>query len=156
MSNKRLVLTIMAIVLLSFVCFFSFIAMHYWDIDPVGRYDLTPGQQEKIARALGFDLAPGETLTAYYYPSVWPGTIEMLSVHTSFGRNHYVERGDPGLKKVQGMINNQWEPWLSHFIFWGSLAAEAILIKRLISIAVKRRKAKREQTNFTPKEDITP
>ena len=145
-SNKRLVLIIAAIVLLSFVCFFFGVIMLFTggDIDPVGRYGLTPGQQEKIAQALGFDLAPGETLTAYYYPSIWPGTIEMLWVHTSGGRGGYVERGDPRLKKVQGTINNEWEPWLVHFIFWGSLAAEAVLITKLISIAVNRRKAKKD------------
>ena len=139
MSNIRLTLTIAALALLPFVCFFSYIGMVFSDIDPVGRRDFTPAQQEKIARALGFVLAPDEALTACYYPGAWPGTVEALWV-----KGLYLERGDARLKKVQGIINNQWEPWLASIIFLGSLVAEAVLIAALIVTIAKRRKAKKE------------
>ena len=145
MSNKRLALMIAAIALLLPVCFFSYVLMHFGDIDPDSRYDFTPAQQEKIARALGFVIAPGGKLTAYYYPGVWPGTIEALWVNAPGRAELYIERGDARLKKVQGIINNQGEPWLFCIIFCGSLVTEAVLIAALIVTIVKRRKARKEK-----------
>ena len=70
------VLAILAIVFIHVVWwFFVEIGSFFYLEGPHRRSDFTAKQQVEIARALGFDIAPGETLTVYYYAGFWPKTV---------------------------------------------------------------------------------
>jgi len=70
------ILAILAFVFIHVVWFFvlGFVGFFCWE-GWFTRDDLTAEQQTEIAWALGFDLAPGETLTVSYYAGFWPKTI---------------------------------------------------------------------------------
>jgi len=53
----------------------GFVGFFCWE-GPHQRSDFTAEQQAEIARTLGFDIVPGETLTVYYYAGFWPKTID--------------------------------------------------------------------------------
>jgi len=168
MKSDNLALTIVAIVLFPFVCFFilgfaGFFVSEGW----YTREDLTAGQQKEIAYALGYDLGPDETLSINYYVGFWPGTIEwMWGEITSIPlKEDFLARchektefdweydyayfdaygGSDKLKKAERMINNRWEPWVLQFFFWSVVAAEAVLIVKLIIKLIQRRKQKKEK-----------
>jgi len=80
MKSDNLALTIAAIIIIPFACFFvfgfgGFLYTEGWHERP----NLTFKQQQEIAYALGFDMLPGETLEiSYYYADFWPETIHSL------------------------------------------------------------------------------
>jgi len=59
--------------------------------------------------------------------------------------NSYRDEADnyAAMKKVQGIVNNLWMPWIVHFLGWGGLVAEPVLIVVLVVSLIKRRKAKK-------------
>jgi len=180
MKTKHIVAAVVAIVLIPIFCFFALaIGVFFYTEGFFGRYDLTTEQQAEIARTLGFDLAPDETLTVKYYAGFWPKTIDSMWVEingisseeeflarchekTAFSweyrvgswpeyeRFYYAEcytgyiSEDYEIAKVQGMINNRWEPYIVHCIIWGGLVAEMALIITLIVKIAKHRKTKKE------------
>ena len=71
------IIAVLAFVFIHVMWFFALGVLGFfcWE-GPHRRSDFTAGQQTEIARTLGFDIAPGETLTVYYYAGFWPKTID--------------------------------------------------------------------------------
>jgi len=79
MKPKHQVAVFLAIVIIPISWFISF--FFAWSMGE-GRYyrgDFSAGQQKEIAEALGFDIAPGEVLTALYQLRA-PGVIDYLEI----------------------------------------------------------------------------
>jgi len=157
MKTEKSALMMLAIILIPFVCLAAFVfGVDSYHMDFYSRYGLTAGQEEEIAYALGFDLAPSDKMSVSYNPGFWPKTIDYLSVYIEgipseeefLARCHEetalkwwsgiyehqksasctVDSGDARLKSVEKMINNRWEPWVLQCVLWGGLAAEVALI----------------------------
>ena len=144
MRQKNVAVRVLAVILLPIALFCAYgfgVFMYIEDVHV--RDDFTPEQQREIAATLGYDIAPGETLTVRYYADVWPGTVHMI-FDDNYGEHFWLnitdEQDAPAIKKVQGMINNLWLPYVMQCILWGGVALEAALVAALI---ISRRRAKK-------------
>jgi len=161
-----------AIVLVPLLCSALFFFMYDF-VDKWHYRKFTPEQQIIIAEALGFDIAPEETLTASYNQFLqWPGELGLLSVDIygipseedflsrcheetlfSWDNNRFHDasffNGDSRytpIPEIENIIaSNRWQYYLAYRVFLGAAAAEPVLVVTLIVTGiVNRRKAKKK------------
>ena len=82
MKTKHWVVMILAIVFIPILWFSSLFLAWSFGEGMYHRGDLSAGQQKEIAEALGFDIAPDETLTALYQLRA-PGKMDYLVIEIS-------------------------------------------------------------------------
>ena len=158
-----------AIVLIPLLCSALFFFMYHF-VDKFHYRNFTPEQQKNIAEALGFDIAPEETLTASYNQFLqWPGELNLLSIYidgipseedflsrcreeTLFSwdgdRFHDASfyNGDSRytpIPEIENIIaSNRWQYYLAYRVFLAAAASEPALIVALIA---NHRKAKKKR-----------
>ena len=177
MKTARKIILSIAAVLLFVLCFFSFIFCgNEWFYTYGGDY-FDAETQEAVARVLGLELAPGEELSALYSYGFWPGSISELLVSVDgivskedflsrcsdetlfhvdaydYGDEYHasasVGRGDGLIRRELARTLGGWgfEYLLPFLGLCGGLLGEAALLIVAIIGRVKRRKARKEQSD---------
>ena len=79
MKIEKRIVVILAAVFVPVLWFIAFCFAMMASTDAIcQRSDFTAAQQAEITEALGFDIAPGETLTVSFYAGFWPNTIAYM------------------------------------------------------------------------------